>query len=210
MKKRNRLLILLMAAIMALALPAGALAAPKQGWSQDNTRQWSYYNSKWYTGWHKIGSEWYLFSNEGYMLTGWRQSGGVWYHFNTSGAMSTGWLKSGAAWYYFNQSGAMVTGWKQIGNAWYYFASSGAMASNQWIDNCYLDSNGAWDTSKSQSSNSGNDDQVTGEIWLAASGDKYHDINNCGNMNPNNARKVTLEEAKRLGYQPCAVCNPPK
>ncbi|WAG61257.1 ComEC/Rec2 family competence protein [Clostridium estertheticum] len=46
-------------------------------------------------------------------------------------------------------------------------------------------------------------------VWLSATGSKYHSINNCGKMNPNNARQVTLEEAKK-SYSPCSKCGPPQ
>lgn len=46
-------------------------------------------------------------------------------------------------------------------------------------------------------------------VWLSATGDCYHRINNCGKMNPNKARQVTLEEAKKQ-YKPCSKCNPPQ
>ncbi|MCB2291014.1 MBL fold metallo-hydrolase [Clostridium sp. CS001] len=46
-------------------------------------------------------------------------------------------------------------------------------------------------------------------VWLSATGTKYHSINNCGKMNPNNARQVTLEEAKK-SYSPCSKCGPPQ
>jgi len=45
-------------------------------------------------------------------------------------------------------------------------------------------------------------------VWLSATGSKYHSINNCGNMNPDKARQVTLEDAKQ-NYEPCGRCNPP-
>ncbi|WP_443654555.1 ComEC/Rec2 family competence protein [Clostridium tagluense] len=46
-------------------------------------------------------------------------------------------------------------------------------------------------------------------VWLSATGSKYHSINNCGRMNPDNARQVTLEEAKN-SYSPCSKCDPPQ
>ena len=46
-------------------------------------------------------------------------------------------------------------------------------------------------------------------VWLSESGSKYHSINNCGRMNPANARQVTLEEAKN-GHSPCSKCSPPQ
>ena len=46
-------------------------------------------------------------------------------------------------------------------------------------------------------------------VWLPATGEKYHRINNCGRMNPEKATQVTLEKAKALGYGPCSICKPP-
>lgn len=43
-------------------------------------------------------------------------------------------------------------------------------------------------------------------VWLSATGTKYHRIPNCGRMNPNRARKVSLSEARRRGYGPCQKC----
>jgi competence protein ComEC len=46
-------------------------------------------------------------------------------------------------------------------------------------------------------------------VWLAASGERYHRINNCGRMNPDRATQVTLENAKSRGFTACANCRPP-
>ena len=43
-------------------------------------------------------------------------------------------------------------------------------------------------------------------VWLSATGDKYHSINNCGRMNPNKARQVSLEDAISDGYGRCSKC----
>lgn len=43
-------------------------------------------------------------------------------------------------------------------------------------------------------------------VWLSATGEKYHNKPDCGNMNPNKARQVTLSEAKRRGYGACSKC----
>jgi endonuclease YncB( thermonuclease family) len=43
-------------------------------------------------------------------------------------------------------------------------------------------------------------------VWLSSSGSKYHSVNNCGNMNSDRARQVTLDNAKSR-YQPCDNCN---
>lgn len=42
-------------------------------------------------------------------------------------------------------------------------------------------------------------------VWLSATGDKYHSINNCGRMNPSTARQITLQEAQSR-YQRCSKC----
>ena len=46
-------------------------------------------------------------------------------------------------------------------------------------------------------------------VWLSETGTKYHAINNCGRMNPDNATQVTLDEAKN-SYGPCSKCGPPQ
>ncbi len=43
-------------------------------------------------------------------------------------------------------------------------------------------------------------------VWLPATGSKYHSINNCGRMNPNKARQVSLEQAENAGYTKCSKC----
>ncbi len=47
---------------------------------------------------------------------------------------------------------------------------------------------------------------VTEMVWLSATGQKYHSIDHCGNMNPKKATQVTLEEAKRRGKSKCSNC----
>ncbi|MGL4571363.1 MAG: ComEC/Rec2 family competence protein [Clostridium sp.] len=44
------------------------------------------------------------------------------------------------------------------------------------------------------------------KVWLSETGSKYHSINNCGRMNPNNATQVTLSEAQK-SYDACSKCN---
>ena len=63
-------------------------------------------------------------------------------------------------------------------------------------------SSGQADTSAQASNNSSS----TAMCWLSATGSKYHSINNCGRMNPNNARQVTIAEAERQGYGRCKKC----
>ena len=44
-------------------------------------------------------------------------------------------------------------------------------------------------------------------VWIPASGDKYHSINNCGRMNPDKARKMTKSDAIDKGYTACSKCH---
>lgn len=65
------------------------------------------------------------------------------------------------------------------------------------------------DTSSRQadtSAQASNNSSSTAMCWLSAAGSKYHSINNCGRMNPNNARQVTIAEAERQGYGRCKKC----
>lgn len=45
----------------------------------------------------------------------------------------------------------------------------------------------------------------TSYVWLSATGTKYHRIPNCGRMNPNTARQVSLAEVAGR-YAPCSNC----
>ncbi|MCL1845206.1 MAG: copper amine oxidase N-terminal domain-containing protein [Defluviitaleaceae bacterium] len=47
---------------------------------------------------------------------------------------------------------------------------------------------------------------VAGNVWLSATGSRYHRINNCGNMNPARARSVTRTYAQNRGFTACARC----
>lgn len=44
-------------------------------------------------------------------------------------------------------------------------------------------------------------------VWLSATGSKYHSIPDCGNMNPDKARQVSLSEAQSRGYEACKNCH---
>lgn len=49
---------------------------------------------------------------------------------------------------------------------------------------------------------------VSDTVWLSATGSHYHSINNCGRMNPDKARQVSLDYAIRAGYDRCENCFP--
>ncbi len=68
-------------------------------------------------------------------------------------------------------------------------------------------SNNAVKTSSSKSKSQSNSSEKVGQmVWLSATGSKYHIRNNCGNMNPNKATKVTIGQAKARGYGACKKC----
>ena len=43
-------------------------------------------------------------------------------------------------------------------------------------------------------------------VWIPATGTKFHNKNNCGNMNPDKATQITVDEAQRRGYDACEKC----
>lgn len=47
---------------------------------------------------------------------------------------------------------------------------------------------------------------VTDTVWLSETGEKYHSIDHCGQMNPHKARQVSLEYAVSAGYDKCEKC----
>ena len=99
------------------------------------TAQWVASGNRW----------WYRNSDDSYPRSSWKLISGKWYYFNADGWMVTGWISLNGTWYYLDADGAMFgQGWHQINKIWYYMYSSGALATNTWIDNYYVDANGAW------------------------------------------------------------------
>ena len=43
-------------------------------------------------------------------------------------------------------------------------------------------------------------------VWIPETGEKFHVQNKCGNMNPDKAVQITVEEAKSRGYEACSKC----
>ena len=121
------------------------------------------------TGWKKVGSSWYYYSN-GKKVTGWKQINGKYYYFNTSGVMqaskwisSTYYVKADGSMavselvdnnkYYVDADGKWVktTKWLKINNKWYYNISGNIQQSkwvkinNKWY---YFNGSGVMQTSK--------------------------------------------------------------
>ena len=65
-------------------------------------------------------------------------------------------------------------------------------------------SNSSSSKSDSDDSDSDSSSSSSGDVWIPASGSKYHSSKNCSNMK--NPHKVTLQEAKDSGYTPCKKC----
>ena len=61
-------------------------------------------------------------------------------------------------------------------------------------------------SSNSSSNSSVESTPVGGQVWLSATGTKYHSKPNCGRMDPNKARQISLSEAKSRGFEPCSKC----
>ena len=122
----------------------GAMAT---GWIEDGGERYYLRSSgAMATGWIQKDEVWYYLRSSGAMATGWVQAGGVWYWFDATenSAMATGWRDIDGVRYYFKSSGAMATGWIQKDEVWYYLASSGALVKNQWVEGCYVNSEGKW------------------------------------------------------------------
>lgn len=43
-------------------------------------------------------------------------------------------------------------------------------------------------------------------VWLSATGSKYHSKPDCGTMNPDTARQISIDDAISQGYEPCKKC----
>lgn len=61
-------------------------------------------------------------------------------------------------------------------------------------------------SSSSSSNSSVESTPVGGQVWISATGSKYHNKPNCGRMDPNKARQISLSEAKSRGFEPCSKC----
>lgn len=95
------------------------------GW-QGKDGVWYYYvDGNPVTGWQKIGTEWYCFSEGGVMNTGMYVENTSdkmdYYILDYKGQMRTGWQEFNSSWYYCNANGKAQRGWKKIDGKWYYF-----------------------------------------------------------------------------------------
>ena len=151
MERKNnfgkKLLLILIALVLALQTPAGVLAAEagkedtqtqeagitaaaqKKGWVETADGTYYFYKKgKMATGWRTIdGKKYYFRKKGGKMVTGWKTLSGKTYYFNKKGVLQTGWKTISDKKYYFESDGKMVTGWKTLKGKKYYFSKKGVM-----------------------------------------------------------------------------------
>ena len=106
------------------------------------------------TGWKKINNQWCYFDKEGALIMNiWYQVPYMdttkWYYFDDQGYMEEGWIFKNQKWYYLSTEsdstqGMMCTGWQLIKGKWYYLNEDGDLATNTWVDNYYVNSEGVW------------------------------------------------------------------
>lgn len=115
---------------------------------------WVYDAGHWYLmdasgamefGWGYADDKWYYFGNDGIMKSGWQYVDNAWYYFGSDGSMATGWQYIKGNWYYMGEEndGVMKKGWQTINGVSYFFYSDGTMAQDAWIDNWYVNADGA-------------------------------------------------------------------
>ena len=112
------------------------------------------------------GRWWYRHSDGTYTKSDWEYIGDKWYYFDKSGWMVTGWQKVSGSWYYLDSNGARVAdGWRWINSKCYYFDKNGKMAADTWIEDSYVDADGAWVKDKKKEP-----ENVTKTGWVQYSG----------------------------------------
>ena len=103
-------------------------------------------NGRMITGWAQVDGAWRYAESSGALVRGAAKIGGIRYYFDETGAMGVGWVRStDGKWYYAASSGALTTGWKNLGGKSYYFYKDGHMASETFIDNYFVNKDGAWE-----------------------------------------------------------------
>ena len=88
---------------------------------------------------------WYEEEDGSYPANCQKEIEGDTYSFTQYGYMETGWKYRDGLWYYFGEDGKMCKNfWKWIENSCYYFYEDGHMASDEMIDESYVNKAGAW------------------------------------------------------------------
>lgn len=129
---------------------------------------WLLKNGKWYylnpvsdgtqgmmcIGWKLINGQWCYFDKDGVLVMNtWHQIPYMettkWYYFNEQGYMVSDWLFRNNKWYYLSPvsdqtQGMMCTGWQFVDGKWYYLNPDGDLATDTWIEDYYVNSDGVW------------------------------------------------------------------
>ena len=96
--------------------------------------------------WQKIDGKWYYFCADGYMDYSeyrdgcWLGADGAWDENYSAGH----WMSNETGWWYEDAGWCPKSQWLWIDGSCYYFDSEGYMLTNQWIDGCWVGSDGAW------------------------------------------------------------------
>lgn len=189
MEKLNRKVKVLVAWLFIALLSCGLYAAPVYA---DDIEPGS-------SG--SIGSE--SGTESGEARGSWRIDGhGWWYEFVDGSYPSSRWLDLDGTWYWFDANGYMATGWQVVNGSWYYMEPSGAMAMNQWIDDYYVGSDGAWIPGYSSGGSFGTWDGVT--VYWTANGKAWHKSRSCPSLSRSNPIQGTLSQVG--GRTMCKVC----
>ena len=120
----------------------------KGSWKTNGFGWWYEDTTGWYpvSQWQKIDGKWYYFDAAGYMASNewvdgcWLGGDGAWeYQYIGS------WKTNGSGWWYEDESGWYpVSQWQRIDGKWYYFGSDGIMATDQYIGEYWVGSDGSW------------------------------------------------------------------
>lgn len=176
--------------------------------------------------WVQVGQNIYHLDAAGIVQTGWIQVGNLWYYLDANGICTN---PAGTAVAPADVSAAPVqtaptpapaaastpdnifaaAGWVPFQTADTALLNSGIAAGligndgvQYWAEPTFAAQSANPQTVAQQAAPAA----VPQEVWLSATGSKYHRINNCGKMDPKRAIKVTLEEAQSRGKKACSKC----
>ena len=155
----------LVAFLFLQGISGAVINAASGTWKSDSAGWWYSYSGGGYARntWENIGGSWYYFGADGYMeYSGyrdgcWLNADGTW-----NSAYSGGrWASNATGWWYTDSSGWYpVNQWLKIDGKYYYFKGTGYMAANEWVGGYYFGNDGAWDSSKTESSGNTNTEAI--------------------------------------------------
>ena len=147
--EKTACIILSVAFIFATIIPLSRVNAASGTWHSSASGWWFEYSGGGYASnsWVEISGYWYYFTASGYMDYSeyrdgcWLNSDGTWDTSYSGGH----WASDSKGWWYTDTSGWYpVNQWVWIDGSCYYFKANGYMATNEYIDGCYVESDGAW------------------------------------------------------------------